>query len=540
MNQRTNLKPRLAAIDIGTNTIRLVVVEVDQDGTFRVLDEEREQTRLGHGLYDTGRLGEESMERSLEALGRMKAIAEGKKVSEIRAIATAAVREATNGRTFRRRAERRHGLRIQVISSRQEARLAYLSMIRQFSLDGRPVAMVDIGGGSMELVLAAGTVVDRVYSLPLGAVRLTEQYIDSDPIKGEEWKTLRTSIDRTIDKVVGKPPLRTQTMLGSGGTFTALASMIKSQREGLNGGVQSYSMDRAEVGDLFKRLRKAPLAERRQIAGLNPDRADIIVAGVAAVLRLANRLGCDEIRVNEGGIREGLLLSIIAEHPIDGTPTRPSVEDRMEWVHMFARKCHSNELHCEHVAYLAIRIFDGLREAYALPDSGRAILEAAAILHDVGYLIGHAKHHKHAYHLIMHGDLPAFSAREVELIANVARYHRRAYPKGKHPNYAPLQKSDQTLVRYLAGILRVADGLDRTHTQAVTSVECRIRKTKIQMSLEADAPPQVELWDASRKAGLFEKAFKTRLKLDWKGPGSGVELVLPRTPRKQVAKAARS
>ncbi len=513
---KTSTKPRLAAIDIGTNTIRLVVVEVD-NGTFRVLDEEREPTRLGHGLYETGRLGEEPMERSLAALGRMKAIAEGLEVSEIRAIATAAVREATNGRTFRRRAERRHSLRIQVISSRQEARLAYLSMVRRFNLDGTPVAMVDIGGGSVEIVLAAGTLVDRVYSLLLGAVRLTEQHITTDPVSGREWKTLTKQIDREIDKVVGKPPFKTATMLGSGGTFTTLASMIKSQREGSDGSVQDYSVERADLDELLKQLRATPLAERRQLAGLNADRADIIIAGIAVISRLAQRLGCDDIRVNEGGIREGLLMSIIAERADRGPAEKAEVSDRMEWVRRLARKCHSNEAHREHVATLATQIFDQLEEPYDLPGEGRQILQAAALLHDIGYMIGHAKHHKHAYHLIVHGDLPAFSAREVELIANVARYHRRAHPKKKHQNFSRLNKPDRQLVRHLSGILRVADGLDRTYTQAVTRVDCEIKRKSIRMSVTADAPPQVEMWDANRKAGLFERVFGRRLKLEWKG-----------------------
>jgi len=510
-------KPRLAAIDIGTNTIRLVVVEVE-DGAFRVLDEEREATRLGHGLYDTGRIGEEPMERSLAALGRMKAIAEGFKVSEIRAIATAAVREAANGRTFRRRAERDHGLRIQVISSRQEARLAYLSMIRRFNLDGRPVAMVDIGGGSVELVLAAGTVVERVYPLPLGAVRLTEQHVTTDPLSSRDWKALTKWIDREIDRLVGKPPFKAPIMLGSGGTFTTMASIIKSQREGLDGSVQGYPMDRADVDELLKRLREMPLAERRQLTGVNADRADIIVAGIAVISRLARRLGCEEIRANEGGIREGLLLSIIAERGNAGAVKRAEVADRMEWVRRFARKCHSNEAHCQHVAALATQIFDGLEEPFGLPRHGREILQAAAYLHDIGYLIGHAKHHKHAYHLILHGDLPAFSAREVELIANIARYHRRAYPKRKHQNFARLSKSDRQLVRHLSGILRIADGLDRTQTQAVTKLECKIKRKSIRICVTAQAPPQVELWDANRKAGLFESVFERRVRLEWTAP----------------------
>jgi len=508
---------RLAAIDVGTNTIRLVVVEVQPDGTYRVLDEEREMTRLGTGLYETGKLKKKAMERSLEALGRMKAIAEGFGVDEIRAIATAAVRTASNGRTFRGQVQRRHGLDIQVISSRDEARLAFMSTTRQFNLDGSPIAMVDIGGGSVELVLAAGSVIDRIYSLPLGAVRLTEQHIKSDPISDKNWTKLESQIERLITKRVGKPPFKVKTMIGSGGTFTTLAEIAEAQREGAQGSVHGYKLATTDARDILDRLRRVSLEERRQIPGLNPDRADIIVAGLASVLGLANRLGCKEIRINEGGVREGLLLSMIKDRLSARAAKKVDVADRMDWVRKFASKCHSNEAHCEHVANLALQIYDGLEDHYDLPEAGKDILQAAAILHDIGYMISHAKHHKHAYHLIMHGDLPAFSAREVELIANVARYQRRAYPKKRHENFVRLKKADRRLVRDLSAILRVADGLDRTFTQAVTAVEVDVDDDLIRMIVDAEAPPQVELWDAHRKAGLFEKVYGTPLELEWAG-----------------------
>ncbi|UCF19424.1 MAG: Ppx/GppA family phosphatase [Gemmatimonadota bacterium] len=514
---------RLGAIDIGTNTIRLVVVEVEDDGTYRVLENEREMTRLGHGLYESGRLSEESMELSLQALGRMKTIAEGLGVTELQAIATAAVREASNGRTFRRRAERQHGLRIRVINSREEARLAFLSFARQFSLDGRPVAMVDIGGGSVEVVLAAGTLIDRVYSLPLGALRLTEGWLHNDPITKKDWSRLKKTIDNTIKRRIGKPPFKVQTLVGSGGTFSTLGSIAKSQREGNIGSVQGYSLSRVQAVEILRRLRQATIEERRQMGGLSPDRADIIVAGIAVIARLAKHLGCSEIRVNEGGVREGLFLSMIAERR-KGKRAAAAISDRMEWVRKFARKSHWNEAHCEHVANLSIQIFDCLQQKFDLPEPGREILQAAALLHDIGYLIGHAKHHKHAYHLIMYGDLPAFSAREVELIANVARYHRRAFPKKSHTNFARLQKSDRRLVRNLSGILRVADGLDRAHAQSVTSIACHVNKNRISMRVEAEAPPQVELWDANRKAGLLEKVLDRRLELEWAGADAAAVL----------------
>jgi exopolyphosphatase / guanosine-5'-triphosphate,3'-diphosphate pyrophosphatase len=511
-------QPRLAAIDVGTNTIRLTVAEVESDGTFRILDEEREMVRLGERLDRTGRLSDEAIERALAAIGKMKAIADGFEVTEIRAIATSAVREAANGRAFCREVLRRHKLRIDVISGEEEAQLAFGSATRHFNLEGRSSAVVDIGGGSVEVILAAGTVIDQVHSLPLGAVRVTERLVKSDPLREKHWKLMRKEIDRSI-RAIGRPLHRAEIMVGSGGSFTALAHMAQWQREGRHGSVQGYLLTPAEVVHLLDQLREAPLETRRQIPGLSPDRADIIVAGATVISRLVKRLGTQQILVNERGIREGLLLRMISD--LSGgaaVPQAPQPADRMEWVRLFARKCRSNERHCEHVAMLALQIFDAMKARYRLPASGRDVLQAAALLHDIGYLISHSKHHKHAYHLIMHGDLPTFAPQEVEMIANVARYHRRAFPKRTHPNLAGMSREERRLIAQLSGILRIADGLDRTHSSSVTAIKIRAVGERLRMEIEATSAPDVERADADRKSDLFKKAFDTELELIWRHP----------------------
>jgi exopolyphosphatase / guanosine-5'-triphosphate,3'-diphosphate pyrophosphatase len=531
-------QPRLAAIDVGTNTIRLTVAEVESDGTFRILDEEREMVRLGEHLDRTGRLSDEAIERALAAIGKMKAIADGFEVTEIRAIATSAVREAANGRAFCREALRRDKVRIDVISGEEEAQLAFGSATRHFNLEGRSTAVVDIGGGSVEVILAAGTVIDQVHSLPLGAVRVTERLVKSDPLREKHWKVMRKEIDRGI-RAIGRPLHRAEIMVGSGGSFTALAHLAKWQREGRHGSVQGYVLTPAEVVHLLDQLREAPLERRRQIPGLSPDRADIIVAGATVISRLVKRLGTQQILVNERGIREGLLLRMISElSGAAAVPQAPQPADRMEWVRLFARKCRSNERHCEHVAMLALQMFDGMKTRYRLPASGRDVLQAAALLHDIGYLISHSKHHKHAYHLIMHGDLPTFAPQEVEMIANVARYHRRAFPKRTHPNLAGMSREERRVVAQLSGILRIADGLDRTHSSSVTGIKTRVLGTRVRLEIEATTAPDVERADAERKSDLFRKAFDTELELIWRHPlKRGRVTSAPRTPRLHVVAA---
>ena len=238
---------RLGAIDLGTNSIRLVVAEVEGPDSYRVLDEERVQTRLGQGLYETGRLGKEPRLRSLAALGRMKAIADGFEVDELRAIATAALREADNGADFVERAKTEHGIDIEVIGEEQEAGLALRSVQKHFHLEDQPYVIVDIGGGSMEVILVAGTVIDKIHSLPLGAIRLTESFLHADPIADPEWKALRHRIDRILKKRMGKKKLVTPVMIGSGGTFTAFATMAMFERQGEAGPVQGLRDDAVGV-----------------------------------------------------------------------------------------------------------------------------------------------------------------------------------------------------------------------------------------------------------------------------------------------------
>src|SRR6266404_3447580 len=452
---RTATATRLGAIDIGTNSIRLAVAEVEPDGRYRVLDEEREMTRLGHGLFARGRLLNEPMERSLAALAKMHTIAKGFEVAELRVVATSAVREAANGRAFCQEVRRRCGLRVDVISAEEEAQLALRSALRHFDLAGRSVAVVDIGGGSVEVTLTAGSVVDEVLTLPLGAVRLTERYGTDGTLSPKRWRKLRRAIDRALDEKLRKPPFHPEIMIGSGGTFTNLAAMAQFDREGSARSVQGYPISRAEVVHLLHRLRATPLAERFP----------------------------SEARKSAGPI------------------------SRLDSARAFARQCRSSERHCEHVAQLATQLFDGLAERFGVPADARELLEAAALLHDIGYVINHAKHHKHAYHLILNGDLQGFTQRELEIVACVARYHRKAFPKKRHTAFARLERADRRLVRALAGMLRVADGLDRTHTQRVTAVTCGTHRGFVELTLQARTDPRVEIWDAERKSGLFQRAF---------------------------------
>jgi len=518
MDQQTyltpDIAPRLAAIDIGSNSIRLVVAEAQPGGRYRILDDERESTRLGRSLATTGKLDEDSMAASLDALRHFQSIVAGLGVKNLRAIATCAVREATNGAEFCRQAKEQLGLSIEVISSQQEAHLAFHSVRRRFDLKGKNTLLADIGGGSTEIVLASGELVEAIYTTSLGAVRISEKFGGGQAFADEDFDRMQRWIDRQLKKSTEKPRSPLHLLIGSGGTFTALANIVMAAKGQSRLPVAGCQVSRSKLRHLIDRLRKLSLKQRREIAGLNPDRADIIVPGLATIDRIMRRFQVNLLQVHSYGVRDGLLLSMIEW--LQGGLDSESV-DEVDQIERFAAKCHVEIDHARHVAMLSSQIYAGLGKLYELDPSDVRLLDAAARLQDVGYLINYEAHHKHSYHLILHSRIEGFRPEDLELIANVARYHRGAEPKHKHDNFRCLSESNQKRVLALSAILRLAGGLDRSHNQTVHSVEVRGAKKKIEMLVSADEHPEVNLWAARRRMGLFEKVFDTEVTFRWDG-----------------------
>ncbi|TVQ30893.1 MAG: Ppx/GppA family phosphatase [Phycisphaeraceae bacterium] len=535
---------RLAAVDVGTNSIRLIIAEASPDGSYRILDDEKETTRLGQGMASNeNRISPEAIDRSAEAVERMKRIAEGYGVEAIRIVGTAALRDAVNSDDFVNMVREDSGLEVQIISAEEEARLAHLSVSRAFDLESVSAAVVDIGGGSMEVILTAGGLIERVYTLPLGAVRLTDTFGGPEVSTGERFREMRDYIDEQLKEVIGEPPFVPQLVIGTGGTLTTLGALsIQRHRLGEGGAIspgdlRAHEVQRSELRHLVDWLSKMPVAERASVPGLPAERADIIVAGLTAAERLMKRLDVNTMRIHDRGIRDGLLLTMVEEiHPSAERPRRDD-KDRMASVRRFAAKCDFDRIHCDHVAKLSMRIFDQLAlhadedddpPEWTTP-AARDILEAAAILHDVGYHINYSRHHHHSYHLIVHADLQRFSAREIELIANIARYHRKSAPKKKHQNYAKLKEHEQELINRLAAILRVADGLDRTHMQSVHDVVVSVSDGVARFEIHCQRDPGVDIWGATRKQDLFQKVFDMEPRFEW------VEESAPTPPHSQPA-----
>ncbi|MCI0341493.1 MAG: Ppx/GppA family phosphatase [Planctomycetales bacterium] len=505
---RTATAP-FAVVDLGSNSVRMLVVAARPGGTYRVLDDERVGTRLAAGIGATGRLDPDAVRRTLAALRLMRRIARNHGAAIAAAVATSAVREAPERDAFLARAARALGAPVRTIPGEEEAMLAFESARRHFALGPGRTAVLDLGGGSAEIVLAAGGAVERAVALPLGAVRLTEEFLFDNPPRKRELLALGRHVARTLARALPRGATADR-VIASGGTISALAALSQSREGETLSSVHGYSLNPGQVRHLVEWLARRTSAERAELPGISPDRADLIVAGAAVVDGVLGRLRARSLVASAHGVREGLVLRLLREAS-GGRGVRAPGDLRREGVLRFAERCGFERRHAEHVARLALRLWDQAAPAAGLPPETRGLLEAAALLHDVGYAVGYEGHHRHAYSLILHADLPGFSAREVRLVANVARYHTGGRPKKKHRNFRELPREDRNLVRALAALLRIADGLDRAHGRDVRDVQLRRRDGITTIAVHATRDGDLGLDGARAKARLFERAFGTSL-----------------------------
>ncbi|HEY6006977.1 MAG TPA: Ppx/GppA phosphatase family protein, partial [Geobacteraceae bacterium] len=368
-------RQRLAAIDIGTNSIRCIVVEVDKTGKYRVLDDEKTTVRLGEGLADDGALSEAAWQRAMDALSRMKKIVDGYRVVGIETVATSAVRRATNGAAFVKDVHEQVGLEITVISGEDEAELAVASALNNFDMEGTRYALIDIGGGSVEVVTGLGNHIEEIYSLELGAVVLTERFVATDTVRRGDYERMRKHIRKTLKAAFAVEEVPVQWLLGSGGTMTSIAGMVMAMRKEGYGSLHGYELLRSEVVHILAMLLRKDLKERQSIPGLNPDRADIIVAGVTVVDELMEYFKANLLKINERGIREGLILGSLKKH--DLLPAGKQPRNWRDGVLEFARSCHYDEEHSLQVAKLSAEIFAAVADPFGLGDREGQMLEAA-------------------------------------------------------------------------------------------------------------------------------------------------------------------
>jgi exopolyphosphatase/guanosine-5'-triphosphate,3'-diphosphate pyrophosphatase len=496
---------RIAAIDIGSNSVRQIVADVSPGGGIQVIDEMKAAPRLASGLVETGMLDDDAMARAIEAIGRMATLARQLGAERVEAVATSAVRDASNGEEFLRSVDRATGLRVRVLDGEEEARLSFRSALAHFELGNGRAVVADIGGGSLELVLSVDGVIDQISSLPLGAVRLTERFLPEGSTRPKVLRALRREVRAQLRPHLPVRDWRGAPLIGSGGTFTNLAGLYLT-RQGIFTAMSVHAarVPRGDVEHLLETLHAMEPAERRTVEGLNPDRADIIVAGLAVVAEVMARLEARDVQVSRYGIREGILLEAARIRPVVADPG----EGRERSVRELAERCHYELPHSANVQRLALRLFDSLGARLGAAPAERQLLADAALLHDVGYHISYDRHHKHSYHIIVHAELLGVQPADQVVIANVARYHRGAPPKKKHGNFGALDRALRDCVRRLSAFLRIADGFDRGHTGAVQTLRVRWLQRAIRITPVASDPRaslRLECWGAHRKSALLAK-----------------------------------
>jgi exopolyphosphatase/guanosine-5'-triphosphate,3'-diphosphate pyrophosphatase len=507
---------RVATIDVGSNSIHMVVAEVDGAGHFRVLDRAREMVRLGQRSLITGRLLASAIERGVQTLAAFRTLAERRGSVRFRAVATSAIREASNGGEFIQRVRDEVGIRIRVIPGREEARLIHLGVRHAVDLGGTDSLILDIGGGSVEMIVVEDHLPTAIESAKAGVSRLTEAVLGTDPPTSKQLRRLeerlRVDLDPMLRVLDGRKLIQ---VVGTSGTMLNLIQMAALRRghvpgESLNG----LTVSADDIARLRRRLVRMDRSRRLRIAGLDGKRVDLIVAGTIVADRVIRRSGAKRVVACSWALREGLLLDYIGRHGkgIEEVERFPDVRRRS--VERLLRHLDGDQPHVRHVARLALRLFDELAVHLGLDARAREWLEPAALLHDVGHLIDHRNHARHSSYLIRHGELFGFHSEEIDIIAHTALHHDRGpVPKRPEGDASHLSVEQWRAVRGLSAILRLAEGLDRSHYGAVRDVNVRVGRTRITVGLvTGDDPAALERWEGQRRTGVLAKLLGKQLR----------------------------
>jgi exopolyphosphatase / guanosine-5'-triphosphate,3'-diphosphate pyrophosphatase len=515
----------LAAIDVGTNSIHMVIVRIQPSiPAFTIIGREKSTVRLGDRDPVTGNLTPAAMTRSMAALKRCIEVAKAAQAEDIIAVATSAMREAPNGQDFLQEIEAELGLWVNLISGTEEARRIYLGVLSGMSMQNEPHVLIDIGGGSTELILGDGQEPRSLSSTKVGAVRLSRELVKTDPISPTEFTTLqayiRGMLERPIEEIfANRRPGESFKMIGTSGTIETLAELNAREKTGtvptpLNG----YQLTLKDIREWVNRLRRLNHAGRMAIPGMSERRAEILLSGAVIVQEAMTMLGVECLTICERSLREGVVVDWMLSHGLIEDRLRFQGSVRQRSVLKTAQKYRVNLEHSERVANFATSLFDqtaGILHGWGQAE--RDLLWAAAILHNAGHHIAHSSHHKHSYYLIRHADLLGYTEIEIEAIANLARYHRKSGPKKKHDNYRNLtSKRHRKVVDQMHPLLRLAVALDRRQIGAIEAIKCEYAPTERQLRLhlqtsQSNDPCELELWSLNVKKENFETVYGVKL-----------------------------
>lgn len=514
----------LAALDMGTNSFHMVVVRIDVAlPAFTIIAREKESVRLGDCDPKTGNLKREVMEKGIATLRRFQDIAKTFNAEQVIAVATSAVREAPNGRDFLKRIGEELDLNVSLISGQEEARRIYLGVLSAMEFNNQPHIIIDIGGGSTELILGDSLEPRSLSSTKVGAVRLTGELVKTDPINRDEFAYLqayiRVMLERPIDDLLANLDVdELPRLVGTSGTIETLAIINAREKLGIvPNPLAGYQLSLKDLRDLVTRFRKLSNSERLAIPGMSDRRSDIILAGAVILQEAMALLGVESLTVCDRSLREGVIVDWMLAHGLIDNRLRFQSSIRQRSIMQMAQKYDVNSEYSERVAAYALNLFDqtqGILHNWGTEE--RELLWAAAILHNCGLYVSHSAHHKHSYYLIRNGELLGYTETEIEIVANLARYHRKNNPKKKHDNYQSLPKKYRELVNQLHPLLRLAVALDRRQIGAIAQVKCEYHPEVKELHLrlvpaELDDDCALELWSIDYKKPAFEAEYNLKL-----------------------------
>jgi exopolyphosphatase/guanosine-5'-triphosphate,3'-diphosphate pyrophosphatase len=503
---------RIAAFDLGSNSFHLLVVDAHPDGTFAPLVREKDMLRLGDAVGREGRIPDALADRAVATVERFRKVATGAGTDEIHACATSALREAENGGEVVDRMATEAGVKVRVINGQEEARLIFEAVRASVVIDPGPALCLDLGGGSLELMVGDRRSLRGLWSVPLGVARLTAELVTGDPVTADDIRRLEKRVTGLLAPLADRiAALQPAMAVGSSGTFCDLAAMVAARRTGgVPRSVNQFCFTRDELLPLHEELLRLRASERARIPGLEAKRADIIPAGTTLLLTAMELFGFDRMTVSEWALREGIVLDAIPRHEASDWSGDPGAI-RATSVLQLARRCNWDEGHSRQTARLALDLFDQTEGLHGLGPADRELLEHAGLLHDIGEHVSTESHHKHSAYLIQHGRLRGFAPHEVDFVAALARAHRGNGPKSSHEPFASLDREAKDRLIRAAALLRVADGLDRGRAGAVGGIEVAVDGSRARLTVKAEGDISIELWGARRKRELFERVFDRRL-----------------------------
>jgi exopolyphosphatase/guanosine-5'-triphosphate,3'-diphosphate pyrophosphatase len=499
-----------AAVDIGSNSIRMEAAEIGPDGAFQVVASDRQVTRLGESVFRNGRISQAAMEFATEVLAAMAQKYRAANVAAVRAVGTSALRDAANKEEFLRRASEALGTHIEVISGLEEARLIYLGVQARWPYPKGRMLVIDVGGGSAELIVGENGHLAEAYSKKIGAVRMKEVFLQSEPPTRLELAQMHEYIDQRLETVIRR--LRSNPFdraVATSGTASAVIGAVNNVSRAKRDKVDRMRASHAQVRALYDKISSRDLEGRRKITGIGPRRAEIIVPGTAVLLHIMRELRLPALYYSAAGLRDGIIADL-ASRGVGRKASRLD-PDRRDVVAAMARRYGVDMKHVRKVAQVAARLFESTEPLHRLSSQYGGLLEAAAYLYDIGHFVSDTRHHRHSAYLVANSDLPGFTERERNILAALCRYHRKSMPAAAHSDFQALDSEAKRAVQFLTPLLRLSAAIDQTHEQRVRDVECTVQNGAVSVILRAGVDLKLEKWAAERAGEAFVEVYERPL-----------------------------